>query len=131
MIDKQRITQRARRIRPLLFPLILYIGLLAAAVTWAPSMQPSIWRYLVALLPMIPGLFLAFGIVKASSQLDEMENRIILEAVTFSFTLTLIFLLSYSLLSLVGVPQPRTINIVFMMCILLIIGKFWGNWRYR
>jgi hypothetical protein len=94
-------------------------------------MESSTWRYLVALLPMIPGLFLAFGIVKASGQLDEMENRILLEAVAFSFILTLILLLSFSLLDVVGVPQPRTIYIVLMMCMLLVIGKLWGNWRYR
>ena len=131
MIDRQRITQRAKLIRPLLIPLILYIGLLAVAVTWAPTMELSLWRYIIALLPMIPGLFLAFGIVKVSSQLDEMESRILLEAVAFSFIFTLILLLSFGLLSLVGVPQPRTIYIVFTMCILLVIGKFWGNWRYR
>ena len=94
MIDRQRIKQRAQRIRPLLIPLILYIGLLTVAVFIAPNMEPSMWRYLVALLPMIPGLFLALGIVKVSSQLDEMENRILLEAVAFSFIVTLILLLS-------------------------------------
>ena len=131
MIDRQRIKQRAQRIRPLLIPLILYIGLLTVADFIAPNMEPSMWRYLVALLPMIPGLFLALGIVKVSSQLDEMENRILLEAVAFSFILTLILLLSFGFLGLVGVPQPRTIYIVFIMCMLLVIGKFWGNWRYR
>ena len=131
MIDLQRIKQRSQRIRPLLIPLILYIGLLALAVSWAPTMEPSIWRYVVALLPMIPGLFLAFGIVRVTSKIDEMERRILLEAVAFSFIFTLILLLSFGLLGLVGVPQPRSIYIVFMMCMLLVVGKLWGNWRYR
>jgi hypothetical protein len=131
MFDKQRIKQRAQRMRPLLAPLILYIGLLACAVTWAPNMETSPWRYVVALLPMIPGLFLTFGIVQVSSGLDEMENRILLEAVAFSFFFTLILLLSFGLLGLVGVPQPSPIYIALVMSVLLVIGKLWGNWRYR
>lgn len=131
MIDKQRIKRRALLIRPLLIPLIFYIGLLAVAVAWAPKMDPSLWRYVVALLPMIPGVFLAFGILRVSSKIDEMERRILLEAVAFSFIFTLILLLSFGLLGLVGVPQPSTINIVFIMCMLLLVGKLWGNRRYR
>jgi hypothetical protein len=131
MFDPQRIKQRAQYIRPLLIPLILYIGLLAIAVTWAPDMQPSVWRYFVALLPMIPGLFLAFGILRVTSKIDEMERRILLEAAAFGFIFTLILLLSFGLLGLVGVQQPSAIVIVFIMCMLLIVGKLWGNWRYR
>jgi len=131
MIDRSRIKQRAKLIRPLLVPLVLYIGLLALAVSWAPNMGTSLWRYVVALLPIIPGIFIAFGIVRVTSKIDEMERRIMLEAVTFSFIFTLILLLSSALLGLVGVPQPSNTWIVFIMCMLLIVGKLWGNWRYR
>ena len=131
MFDLQRIKQRAQLIRPLLIPLILYLGFLAIAVNWAPVMEPSTWRYIIALLPMIPGIFLAFGILRITSKIDEMERRILLEAVAFSFILTFILLLSFALLGLVGVQQPNTIMITFIMCMLLIIGKLWGNWRYR
>ena len=131
MIDEQRIKERAKRIRPLLVPLVLYIGLLALAVSWAPNMKVSPWRYVVALLPLIPGLFLTFGIVRITSQIDEMERRILFEAVSFSFIFTLILLLSSGLLGLVGMPQPSPVIISAVMCFLLVIGKLWGNWRYR
>jgi len=131
MIDTARIKQRAKLIRPLLLPLIIYIGLLALAVSWAPQLETSPWRYVVALSPMIPGIFIAFGIIGISSKIDEMEHRILFEAVSFSFIFTLIWLLSMGLLGLVGVPQPRSIYIVAVMCFLMVIGKFWGNWRYR
>jgi hypothetical protein len=131
VFDRQRMRKWAQRIRPLLVPLILYLGLLALAVVWVPKMEISPWRYAVAVLPMVPGLFLASGIVRASSRLDEMENRILLEAVAFSFISTLILLLSFGLLGLTGVTQPRPIHTVSIMCGLLVIGKLWGNWRYR
>jgi hypothetical protein len=131
MIDKQRIQQRTRYLRPLLIPFILYICLLALAVNWAPKIENTLYSYIVALLPMIPGLFLAYGIVKITSKFDEMERRILLEAVAFSFIFTLILLLSFGLLGLVGVPQPDSIFIALLMIILLAFGKLRGNWRYH
>jgi hypothetical protein len=131
MIDRGRIIQRAKLIRTLLVPLVLYLGLLAVAVSQAPKMEASIWRYIVALLPMIPGVFLAFGVLRVTTKIDEMERRILFEAVAFSFIFTLILLLSFALLGLVGVPQPSNANIMFIMCMLLVVGKFYGNWRYR
>lgn len=131
MIEGNRIKQRAKLIRPLLVPLILYLGLLAVAVTWAPKLENSIWGYVVALLPLLPGLFLTFGVVRVTTQIDEMERRIILEAAAFAFIFTLLLLLSFALLGLVGVPQPSNTWIVFTMSMLLIVGKLWGNWKYR
>jgi len=131
MIDRQRIKQRAQRIRPLLVPLILYLGLLAFAVSRVPNMEASLWRYGVALLPMAPGLFLTFGLIRIIGQLDEMERRILLEAAAFAFIFTLILLLSIGLLGLADLPQPSPMIIAAVMCFLLVIGKFWGNWRYR
>lgn len=131
MIDGQRIKKRARLMRPLFIPLILYIGLLAVAVSQAPTIEATVWRYVIALLPMVPGIFLTFGIVRLTKKIDEMERRILLEAVSFSFIFTMILLLSFGLLSLVGVPQPSSIQIVFIMSMLLVAGKLWGNWRYR
>ena len=131
MIDRQRIKQRAQYLRPLLIPLILYISLLALAVKLTPGLENSLYGYIVALLPMIPGLFLAYGMVNITSKLDEMERRILLQAAAFSFIFTLILLLSFGLLSLVGIPQPDPIYISLLMIILLAVGKIWGNWRYR
>ena len=131
MIDGQRIKQRAQRIRPLLLPLVLYIGFLALAVARVPGMESSFWRYTLALLPMAPGLFLTLGILRAVASLDEMERRILLEAAAFGFILTLILLLSVGLLGLAGMEQPSPVIISAVMCFLLLIGKLLGNRRYR
>ena len=85
----------------------------------------------MALLPLLPGLFLTFGVVRVTTQIDEMERRIILEAAAFGFIFTLLLLLSFALLGLVGVPQPSNTWIVFIMAMSLVFGKLWGNWRYR
>ena len=131
MIERERIKQRAKLMRPLLVPLGLYIGFLVLTVSWAPQIASIFWRYVVVLLPMIPGIVVALGIIRLSSKLDEMERRILLESVAFSFILSWLLLLSLGLLELVGGPQLSSINIVLVMSILLVVGKFWGNWRYR
>jgi hypothetical protein len=131
MIDKNRIKQRANLIRPLLVPLILYIGLLALVVSWVPEHQSSPWRYMIALLPMIPGVFIVRGLMRVVSKLDEMERRILLEATAFGFAFTLFWLLSQGLLGLAGVPQPNGIYVAGAMSLVLVIGKIFGNWRYR
>lgn len=130
MIDRKRIKHRVSLMRPLLLPLILYIGLLAVAVSLVPEMQNTPWRYVVAVLPMVPGLFLAIGIIRLTTQIDEMERRILLEAVAFSFVLTLLLLLTIGLLGLAGVPQPSPIIIATIMCFLLLLGKLLANWKY-
>jgi len=108
-MDMERIKYRFKFIRPLLIPLVLYL----------------------ALLPLIPGLFLTFGVVGITSKIDEMERRIMLEAVSFSFVFTLILLFTFALLGLVGVPDPSPVIIVTIMCFLVVIGKLRGNWKYR
>ncbi len=131
MLDKKRVKRRAALLRPLLLPLLLYLALLALAVSQVPSMAPTPLRYVVALLPIVPGLYVAFGIVRMAAKIDEMERRVLLEAVTFSFILTLIFLFSAGLLGLAGVPQPSPIITAAIMCFLVVVGKLWSNWRYR
>jgi len=131
MIDRDRMKKRAALMRPMLLPLILYILFLIFAVSWVPDHETSPWRYLIVLLPMIPGVILALGVVRVSSQLDELERKILLESVAFSFTLTLILLIGQGLLGLVGFPQLGDAAIATVMCFLLVIGKFWGNWRHR
>ncbi|MBT3391449.1 MAG: hypothetical protein HN413_13700 [Chloroflexi bacterium] len=131
MIDRDRIKKRAVLIRPMLLPLILYIGFLLFAVSWVPKHEVSSWRYLIVMLPMLPGVTLALGLVRISSKLDELERKIILESIAFSFILTLIILIGQGLLGLVGFPQLGDAAIAALMCFLLVIGKFWSNWRHR
>ena len=80
---------------------------------------------------MLPGVTLALGLVRISSKLDELERKIILESIAFSFILTLIILIGQGLLGLVGFPQLGDAAIAALMCFLLVIGKFWSNWRHR
>jgi hypothetical protein len=127
----ERMKQRAVYIRPLLLPLILYIGLLAFAMSYLSKETGGGWRYVIALLPMIPGVWLALGMVKAISKLDEMERRILMEAAGFAFTVTMVLMLGLGFLSLAGLPSLNGVYIAGIMALLWMIGKVLGNRRYQ
>jgi len=128
---KDRIRYRFRLIRPLLVPLILYIGALAFAMQWLAANPDSGWRYAVALAPMLPGVWIALGMVRAIARLDELERRILLEAAAGSFAITLLLMLSMGLLGFAGLAQLNGVYIAGMMAILWLLGKLWGNWKNR
>ena len=127
----ERIKQRAKLIRPLLIPFIFYIGLLAFSIKWLEENPESSWRIAFALLPVIPGILIALGIVRAITQLDELERRILLEGIAFSFAMTFILVLSFGLLDLAGVTMLKGSYIALFMAIFMLIGKLLGNRKYR
>ena len=128
---KDRIRYRFSLIRPLLIPLILYIGALAFAMQWLEANPDSGWRYVVALAPMLPGIWMALGMLRAITRLDELERRILLEAAAGSFAITLLLMLSMGLLGFAGLAQLNGVYIAGVMAFLLLLGKLWGNWKNR
>ena len=127
----ERIKERLPLVRPLFVPLILYIGFLAFAMSWLQANPESAWRYPVALIPMIPGLFLVLGLVRAIGKLDELARKILLESMVFAFALTLILTMGLGLLGLAGLTAPNSIYIAFFMSAAWLVGKLWITRRYQ
>lgn len=127
----ERFKERLPLIRPLFVPLILYIGLLAFGMNWLNDNPESVWRYPVALLPMVPGLFLVLGMVRALGRLDELARKILLESMVFAFTLTLILTMGLGLLGIAGLTPPNTIYIALFMSLAWLAGKLWITRRYQ
>ena len=127
----ERIKERLPLIRPLFVPLILYIGLLAFAMNWLDGNPELTWRFPVALLPMVPGLFLVVGLVRAIGRLDELARKILLESMVFAFALTLILTMGLGLLGIAGLTPPNTIYIALFMSLAWLAGKFWITRRYQ
>jgi hypothetical protein len=119
----ERAKARAKLIRPLLLPLVLYIGALAFSMNWLESHPDSAWRYAIALTPMIPGVWIAFGVLRAIQKLDEMERRVLLDGVAVSFMGTLILVMSLGFLQIAGFPPFNGAYIGLFMVILWLIAK--------
>jgi hypothetical protein len=127
----ERAKERFSLIRPLLIPMVLYIGLLAWSLNWLQSHPDSAWRYLVALAPMLPGIFIAIGILRAIRKLDELAQKILLEGMAVSFAFTLVLTLSLGLLGMAGLPQPNTIYISLFMVVIWLVGKLFFSGKYQ
>jgi len=128
---KERIKERLPLMRLLFVPLIFYIGLLAFAMGWLEANPVSAWRYPVALIPMVPGLFLVIGLVRAIGKLDELARKILLESMVFAFALTLILTMGLGLLGFAGLTSPNPIYIAFFMSLAWLVGKLWISRRYQ
>lgn len=127
----KRIKERIALVRPLLIPLILYIGLLAISCTTAASVDSPLLAIVITLLPMVPATFLAIGLVRAINQLDELERKIILEAASVSFIISFLAIIALGLLEQIGITPPNPIYISLLMAALLIITKLVGNRKHK
>lgn len=127
----ERFKSRVHLIRPLILPLILYIGALVISSSWLEANPQSGWRPLVALLPVLPGMFIGIGVIRAVLRLDELERRIILDAAAFSLAGTFILVLSLGFLELAGYQRLNGVYIALIMALLWFIGKLWAGRRYE
>jgi len=126
-----RIKERFMLMRPILIPFILYIGSLAVTSSWIEANLTSSWILWVSLIPLIPSSWMAVMIVQLLKKLDELEQRIIYEAAAFSFMITFLMILSFTFLSVADVSLPHPTVIVLFMAVLMVVGKLWGNWKYK
>jgi len=128
---KERFRERLPLIRPLLVPFILYMGLLVFVITFMHAYPTSAWRYPVALTPMLPGFFLAAGLVRAIRHLDEMNRKIIFESLAVAFAATLFLTLSLGLLGFAGLGNLDSIYIALFMVVVAFIAKLVISRRYE
>jgi hypothetical protein len=126
----ERAKERFPLIRPLLIPLLFYIGLLAWSLSWLEAHPYSTWRYLVVLAPMLPGVFIALGILRAVRRLDELAQKILLEGMGVSFVFTLVLTLSLGLLGMAGLPQPNAAYISLFMVVMWLAAKLFFGGKY-
>jgi hypothetical protein len=127
----ERAKSRVKLIRPLLIPLVLYIGLLVVGLNWLDDHPDSAWRYGVALTPMLPGIWLAVGVVQAIQKLDELDRRILLEGMAMSFMGTLVLVLSLGFLQMAGFPPLNGAYIGFFMVLLWLVAKLLIHRKYE
>lgn len=127
----ERAKERFPLIRPLLVPLVLYLGILALSLNWIEAHPESAWRYPAALAPMLPGIWMAWGILRATRKLDELSRKILLDGMAVSFCFTLVLTLSLGLLGMAGLDQPNAVYISLFMVVMLLVGKLLVTGKYQ
>ncbi|HET9679980.1 MAG TPA: hypothetical protein VFP95_05390, partial [Gammaproteobacteria bacterium] len=77
-------TPQKRYARALLLAFVAYIGILFPAIAFIDRVPVGPWRYLVALLPTLPCLWGLWAVIRLVRDVDEMWQKIYLQAATFS-----------------------------------------------
>jgi hypothetical protein len=91
----------------------------------------SPWRFLIALLPVIPVIFLILAFMRYLAGFDELQQRIQLQAIGFAAGTTSLLTFAYGFLELVGFPQFSTFFIFPMMVMLWGLGLAYFSRRYQ
>lgn len=89
------------------------------------------WRDLIALSPMIPAASMAWVILRELRRMDELQLRIQLEALGFSFAGTAILTFSYGFLEGLGYPRLSMFTVWPILATLWIVGLVLARRRYR
>jgi hypothetical protein len=94
------------------------------------NLGDTFWRFPIALLPVIPVIFLILTFMRYLAAIDELQQKIQLQAIGFASGTTGLMTFAYGFLELVGFPRLSTFFIFPMMIMLWGIGLSYFSRRY-
>jgi hypothetical protein len=110
---------------------LLYSATLVLSLRWLQHNPPAPWKYPIAVLPVLPALFIPVAVVYFFRVMDEMQKRIQLEGLAFGFVATAVLSLTYGFLGNAGLPQPNWIWVWPVMAACWAAGLALAYRRYR
>jgi len=112
--------------------LLAYAALLVLSIDVAEHMrQDAPLRTLVVLTPMVPCGAAAWAIMRQLRRMDELQMRIQLEALGFSFAGTALLTFGYGFLEGGGFPRLSLFTVWPVMATLWIMGCLLARRRYQ
>jgi hypothetical protein len=87
--------------------------------------------YCIAFLPIIPSIFALLGFMRMFRGLDELERRIQLEAVAFSFLATCLITLTWAFQQNAGLPRFDVSFVAPLLILLWALGLAIAKRRYQ
>lgn len=116
--------------RRLVLTLIGYMISLPLSLVLLAAAVDSPLRYGIALLPVAPVIFGLVAFLSYLRSMDELQQRIQLEAFGFSLGCTGLLTFTIGFLENAGLPQPSLIWVFPTMVIFWGIGQFLARRRY-
>ncbi len=111
--------------------LLAYMMFLLGSVTVLRANPDASWRYFVAVVPVAPAALAVFYFMRRIARLDELQKRIQMEALGFSFAATALITFTYGFLEGVGLPHLDWTYILPLMAALWAAGTAIFTFRYR
>ena len=106
--------------REMIIGMAAYVVILLASVYFVKDHMDNPWRFLIALLPMIPLIYVARASVRRLNRLDELQRQIQYTALAVTVLATALITLTYGFLENVGMPH---VNVLWVWPLM---GAVWG-----
>ena len=110
--------------------LAAYAAVLVPTIFLINANQDAAWRFPVAVLPMIPLVFALVVWVRLFRRMDELQQRMALEALAFAFGGTALITFSYGFLQGAGFPDLNWFFVWPIMGALWIVGGLLAKRRW-
>jgi len=91
----------------------------------------SAWRFVTVLLPLLPAGVLLWSCIRMVRRADELQRRIVYEALAFAFVTTLSVTVAGAFLEAAGLPALGWIWIAGVLVVSWVIGLMAARRRYR
>jgi hypothetical protein len=108
-------------LRNFLIAVGIYILLVILSVDLLERTPEVSWRFLIALLPMLPLIFGFRSFLRYLTSMDELQQRIQLQALGFAAGATGMITLTYGFLENAGLPR------LSMLWVFPLISFLWGG----
>jgi hypothetical protein len=111
--------------------LLAYLMLLIGSATLLRANPDASWRYIVAVVPVLPAALVVYLFVRRLGQTDELQRRIQTEAFGFALASTALLTFTYGFLEGAGMPHLNWTFILPLMAVLWGVGTAIFTFRYR
>jgi O-antigen/teichoic acid export membrane protein len=108
-----------------------YVVVLLVAITIVNANPTAPWRYVVVVLPVVPLCFALLAFLRYFRRMDELQRRIQLEALAFSFGVTTIVTITYGFLERAGAPHLPLVWVAPLMIGLWGLGAGIASRHYQ
>jgi hypothetical protein len=111
--------------------LLAYMMLLIGSVTLLRANPDASWRYVVAVVPVLPAALVVYLFVLRLERTDELQKRIQTEAFGFALGGTALLTFTYGFLEGAGMPHLNWTFILPLIAVLWGVGTAIFTFRYR
>jgi len=118
--------------RQFIVGLIAYVmAIIIQLIIFKTIELPQVGKIVIALIPMAPAIWGMMGWLKSQHSLDELQQKIAVEAGAFSLGVTAIITFSYGFLeTFANFPKLSMFFVWIIISISYIIGQLLANKRY-
>lgn len=100
---------RARAYHRDFWPSIIgYVVVLTAVLIWGGLDGESPWRFLWALLPVVPALWMVRAVLRHVRRIDDYQQLLLLQGLAVGFAIAMIASLTVGFLGIAGLPMQGT-----------------------